>query len=126
MKGNIYNSGDYSDKAPEWYWRAGLHDSEIISVEMLDLDYDYKLRNPIRNSFTLNLNSKSALYDTSVKSISFFNYNILTPEVKLDGCYWLQDVLNYTDGKFVLDITITNCIRESVFTIRFDSAQVKK
>ena len=125
MRGNIYCSGDMSGKNPNWYWNTGLHDAEIISAEHLALPYNYKEKDPIRNSLKLCLNTSGALYNREIKSITFLNYKVLTPDVEVEKTYWLQDVLKYKNDKFVLDITITDCNRESIFTVIFDDAKVE-
>lgn len=102
----VYTSGDYSNKQPEWYRRNGLHDAKIIAAEFLELDPDYKSWNPVFNSLTLTMDLKQALYDMTVKKLTFCNCKILTPDIKIDGFYWLQDVLTYENDRFALNITV--------------------
>ena len=38
-----------------------------------------------RNLLKLKIDSKGAIYDTSVKEIHFYNYKILTPDISLEN-----------------------------------------
>lgn len=126
MKENVYHSGDMSTKSPAWYWTGGLHDAQIVSVEQLQLPYDYKERNPIRNSMKLLLDSSQALHDTTIKSITLLNYKVMTSDIELKNCYWLQDVLTFENGKYILNITVTDCRKHDIFTVGFENAIVER
>lgn len=109
---------------PDWYWIHGLHDAEIISYEVVELEYDYTDRNPKRNYLQLNLNAKHAMYDTSITAIRFYNYKCdnLT---ELANSYWLEDELQEVNNKFILKISFTKLggnFPEVV--IKFDDAEV--
>ncbi len=81
MKKNDFSVSDEKPKLPEWYWHRGLHDAKIVRIEKLELPYDYKQRIPIRNCFVVHMDSKQAMFDTSVREIRLFNYKILTAEL---------------------------------------------
>lgn len=126
-----FSSGDLSGKNPDWYWRAGLHDAQILRVAYLDLEYDYRARNPIRNALVLHLDASQAMFDTDVTAIELQNYKILLDESSkggyaddgIVGCYWMQDVLTWENGKYILNIIL---LGEDDFhlTVQFDSALV--
>ena len=126
MGGRNYASGSLSGKAPEWYWRRGLHDAQILTADALELDYDYRQRNPVRNCFRLQLDAAGALFDREVRTISFYNYRILRP-APLEGAFWMGDFLRRDGQRYVLDITVTDLDQEEfTFSIRFESAGVTR
>lgn len=126
MKENIYRSENLCEKSPDWYWKNGLHDAEIITVEYVQLAYDYKEKHPIRNSMKLFLNASQSLYDMNIKSITFFNYKVMTFDFELENCYWLQDTLSFDNRKYTLNITITDGRSPRIFTVKFDNATVER
>ena len=128
-----FHSGDYSGRNPDWYWKLGLHDAEILRSEQLEYPYDWKERNPVRNCLSIYLKASGALFDTGVKAIHLQNYKILRDDShlggyedgKLDGCYWMQDILTYENDAYILEIT---ALGEDDFkvTIRFENAIVDR
>ncbi|MPM91192.1 hypothetical protein SDC9_138319 [bioreactor metagenome] len=122
--GTIYHSGDYSDKQPDWYWVQGLHDSKIINAQYYELDYDYKRKKVNKNTLCLDIDSSSALSDTTVKSISFINCKF-NSNVDLSGCIWFADKLFFENEKYRLALTFTDCEREDTVNIIFDIASVE-
>ena len=126
-----FSSGDHSCQDPEWYWKAGLHDAEVIRVDKLVHDYDYRLAVPHRNSLVIQLNASSALFDTKVTSIALKNYKILRddspmggyPDSGIVGCYWMQDVLSWENGKYRLEITLLG-EDDFRFDVQFEEATV--
>lgn len=112
------------DNLPKWYWSKGLHDAKIESYDVVELDYNYKLKNPKRNYLQINVNSKNAMYDTSVVAIKFYNFKCdnLTD---LTNSYWLEDKLNVTNDKFMLNISLTKLNGQfPEIIITFDDAEV--
>ena len=131
MKKKDFSVSDEKPKLPEWYWNRGLHDAKIVRIEKLELPYDYKQRTPIRNCFVCHLDSKQALFDTSVQEIRLFNYKILTAELSspdIEGTYWITDQLTEENEKYVLQVELRNCGRNSTYSfilkIRFESAEI--
>lgn len=113
-----------NNTTPPWYWTNGLHDAQITSFDVVKLDYDYTLKNPIRNYLQLNLNSKNALFDTSIKAIRFYNFKCDNLN-EFNKTYWLSDELNKVDGKFILKISLTKLNGEFPdVEIKFDDAEV--
>ena len=117
---------------PDWYWVRGLHDAQIVSVDELELPYDYKLRNPTRNVFVIRLDSAQALFDRSVKEIKLYNYKILTAGASssdLLKVWWLSDSLIKENDKFYLSISLQRCghkIEDFDFAIQFSFAEVTR
>ena len=131
MKKNDLSVSDEKPKLPEWYWNRGLHDAKIVRIEKLELPYDYKQRIPTRNCFVFHLDSKQAMFDTSVREIRLFNYKILTADLSstdVEGTYWITDQLTEENGKYVLQVELQNCGKNSrcnfLFKIRFESAEI--
>lgn len=101
-----------------------------MSVDQLELPYDYKMKNPVRNCLVLHINSKGAMYDTKVKEIRLYNYKILS-SVKIVGenlrWWWLSDRLEMEDDKYVLKISLQNpedFPEEFDFSVKFEKAEV--
>ena len=131
MKKNDLSVSDEKPKLPEWYWNRGLHDAKIVRIEKLELPYDYKQRIPTRNCFVVHMDSKQAMFDTSVREIRLFNYKILTAELSspdIEGTSWITDQLTEENGKYVLQVELQNCGRNSTYNfilkIRFESAEI--
>ena len=131
MKKNDLSVSDEKPKLPEWYWHRGLQDAKIVRIEKLELPYDYKQRIPTRNCFVVHMDSKQAMFDTSVREIRLFNYKILTAELSssdIEGTYWITDQLTEENGKYVLQVELRNCRRKSTYNfilkIRFESAEI--
>ena len=128
-----YASGDHSGQNPLWYWTRGLHDALILRTEAIDLSYDHTQRNPGRNCFQIHLDASRAMFDTSIRCIKFFNYKILLDDSSfggyedggINGCYWMQDILKYENGKYVLELTALG-EDDFKFIILFDDAQVER
>ena len=131
MKKNDLSVSDEKPKLPEWYWHRGLHDAKIVRIEKLELPYDYKQRIPTRNCFVVHMDSKQAMFDTSVREIRLFNYKILTADLSspdIEGTYWITDQLTEENGKYVLQVELQKCGRNSTYNfilkIRFESAEI--
>ena len=110
---------------PHWYWHRGLHDARILTTEEIELPYDYTQRDPVRNCFRIHLDASQAMFDTTVKSISLFNYKILRDDTAggLAGCYWKQDTLEFRNGKYRLELSVLGK-SDLRFVIRFGHAEV--
>ena len=134
MATKIYSTS-YPENPPEWYWTKGLHDAGITEVESFEFPFDYnkfigQKSKYDRNLLKLKIDSKGAIYDTSVKEIHFYNYKILTPDISLENrkiIWWLADRLIANDNNFVLEIDIQdfNAYPEDfTFKIKFERIEV--
>ena len=131
MQVRSFSSGDLSGKNPDWYWKAGLHDAKLVRAEYLEFEYDYRLKNTVRNALVLHLDAAQAMFDTGITTIELHNYKILLdessiggyPDDGIAGCYWMQDILTWEDGKYILDIILLG-EDDFHFTVRFENAMV--
>ena len=131
----IKYSSSHPEDPPEWYWVGGLHDAGITGAETFEFPFDYNKFNGQKSKYNRNLlkltiDSKSALYDTSVHEIRFYNYQILTPDISLENrktIWWLSDRLIENDNDFVLEIDLQDFDsypEDFTFKIRFERAEV--
>lgn len=68
----------------------GLSDAEIIGIKKEDYQYDYRKKNPIRNSLTIVLDAKSAMCSTFVKEIILYNYKIIDGKIDFINAWWFS------------------------------------
>ena len=97
------------------------------------MPYDYRQRPQTRNCFVFHLDSNQALFDTSVREIRLFKYKVLTSDFSdsnIEGTYWISDKLTEENGKYVLQIELQNCEKNSrynfLFKIRFESVEIQR
>ena len=129
MTARVFSSGDRSGQNPHWYWRKGLHDAEITHVDIKENPMDFRQR----TSLILHLDSSQAMFDTNVTAIELRNFKILLDESSFGGysdsgicgCYWMQDVLTWDKGKYILNIALLG-EDDFHFVIRFEDAQVHR
>ncbi|MBQ4598749.1 MAG: hypothetical protein IJB19_02445 [Clostridia bacterium] len=85
-----------------------------------------------RNHFTLKINAKGALYDTTVKEIHFFNYEVLSQEISLKNrnrVWWLSDRLTDHGDHYILEIDLQDFDsdpEEFTFIIKFEQIKVDR
>ena len=127
----------HPENLPEWYWVNGLHDAGIVEVEAFDFPFDYNKFVGEKNSYDRNLlvlkiNAQSALYDTSVREIHFYNYKVLTPDISLEGrkaIWWLTDRLTVNENYYTIEIDLQDFDaypEDFTFKIKFEKAEVKR
>ena len=127
METKVYSTG-YPENPPEWYWTRGLHVACIKAVESFEFLFDYNNYN--RNLLKLIIDSKGAIYDTSVKEIRFYNYKILTSDFSLDNrktIWWLSDRLIENGDNYILEIDLQDLDsypEEFTFKIKFEQVEV--
>ena len=127
MKARLFHSGDCSGRNPGWYWTRGLHDAKITRVEIRENPGDYRNRNRL----ILHLDTSQAMFDTAITAIELHNYKILLdespiggyPDTGIRGCYWMQDVLSWENGKYILDMILLG-EDDFHFRVRFEDALV--
>ncbi|MDO4154363.1 MAG: hypothetical protein Q4E21_05870 [Clostridia bacterium] len=127
----------HSENTPDWYWRAGLHDACITSVETYEFPFDYnkyikeKNKNN-RNLLEMKIDSSGALGDCTVTDIRLFNYKILSNNIALHGrdkIWWLSDRLTANKDHFVLEIDLQDFDshpEDFTFIIQFERAEVDR
>lgn len=129
MNSRVFHSGDRSGKNPDWYWKKGLHDAQVTHVEIKENPTDYRHR----NSLILHLDASQAMFDTGITAMELRNYKILLDESSIGGypdggivgCYWMQDVLTWEKGKYILDILLLG-EDDFHFIVRFEEALVHR
>lgn len=124
------NSECYS-QLPEWYWKSGLHDAEILSVSQLELAPDWKSKNPNYNCFEICLNSSGALFEKDIKKIQLYNYKLKSNPIDtslLKQLWWMSDTLTkISDSRYNLNIIIEEVNGHRLFIdIDFETAEVER
>ena len=103
----------------------GLSDAEIIEIKETTYQYNYKQRNPIRNSLQIIFDSKSAMVSTNVKSIIFYNYKIICENSSFVHSWWFDSDFIDINGKKGLKISFRHSksvISETI--ILFDELKI--
>ena len=130
-------SSSYPENPPEWYWVRALHDACIVGVEMFEFPFDYnkfiqEKDKYNRNLLTLKIDASSAMFDTSVREIRFFNYKILTDEISLaerKEFWWKADRLVDQGDHYTLEIDLQDLRfdhKEFTCKIKFERAEVDR
>ena len=111
---------------PVWYWKNGLHDAVIKNISFVSLNYDFTLKNPIRNYILIELDSNNALFERSIKSIKFFNAKLLSGINEYCGWWWVSDTLEMKKMKYVLEINLATKGQKDKVIINFDDDEVAR
>ena len=128
---------EYYAQFPDWYWKYGLHDAEILSVCELELAPNWKEKHPKRNCLEVLLNSKNALNETNINKISLYNYVITgmkmnaTDPITLEefrGVYWLGDSIEQVEeGKYLLEIECTDSHSNLMYlSVKFEIPEIER
>ena len=90
---------------PAWYWERGLHDAQLLSAELQD------------DTLTLRLDSRGAMFDSTVTQISFLGARLKTPLPQPDrqtNVYWLSDTLTTLPfDQWKLEISLQTFVRRN-------------
>ena len=87
---------------PEWYWKHGLHDANIISATKKESGW-----NPTDNCLILKIDCDGALFEADITEIRFYNYKIKTSDFDislLNGGWWLSDEIVTKGDHYLLDL----------------------
>ena len=88
---------------PEWYWSRGLHDAIVKSVHLKEFSFNPRDKNQIRNSLIIEVDSRCAMYDTTICTIRFININKKALDNRelssLIGSWWIKDDLSFCQNK---------------------------
>ncbi len=125
------NASDGPYQLADWYWKSGLHDAKILSINELQLTPDYKEKRPKRNCLELYLDCQQALYERNIKKICFYNYKLKTYDVDLmqfDHRWWIHDTIQQLDnGHYLLEIEVEYKARKQIqFVIEFEFAETER
>ena len=112
---------------PDWYWKKGLHDAQILYTEELQLPYDYINRVSECTAFRFYINSRKAIFENKIKSITLYNYKIFSESYDLKNVYWLSDILTKQSSGYVLEILFYSLEDRDEFTfmISFETAEIE-
>ena len=108
---------------PAWYWSRGLHDAQLLATELQD------------DTLTLRLDSRGAMFDSTVTQISFLGARLKTPLPTPDrqtNVYWLDDTLTALPfGQWKLEISLQTLSRpnktaNTALTVIFSAAIVTR
>lgn len=119
---------EYYNQLPDWYWKRGLHDAQIVSVSESILTPNYKEKNPKYNCLEIKLDSEGALYETDIKKICLYNYKIRTQIDISKKIWWMSDTIQLLDnGKYLLEIEYVT-IKEDhkQFVIEFEIPEIER
>lgn len=116
---------------PDWYWKHGLHDAELLSVSKLEFEPDYRMKPCKRNCFEMDLDSKGAIYEQDIQKIALYNYKIKTLELDLNSykkLWWMGDDIKELDNKkYLSEIEFESDNRERItFIIEFEFAEITR
>ena len=122
---------EYYSQFPDWYWKYGLHDAEILSVSEAELIPDYKDKSPKRNCLEICLDSRNALYERDIEKIRLYNYKIKTLcfDIKsLEKTWWMGDSLEkQKNGHYLSEIEVENANGERTeLSVSFELAEVMR
>lgn len=106
------------------YWESGLHDAYIEKAERgFCKDYGKKY-------LKFFIDASGAVYDQSVKSITFFNYKLLKGNYNASKSFWMSDELKKQDGKYILEIDLVSFnykndeVKNNKLIIEFENMEV--
>ena len=127
----------YYAQFPDWYWKNGLHDADILSVHELELVPNWKEKHLRRNCLEFLLNGKNALFETNIKRISLYNFRIVdmkinaTEPITLEAfrdVYWLGDSIEQLeDGKYLLEIECTDSHSNLMYlSVMFEIPEIER
>ena len=111
---------------PNWYWKKGLHDAKITGWQFENFDYDYSQRNPIRNCITVELDSRMALFDTTLKTIKFVNAKIIQGDTQCVNWFWKDDIVQKTYKGYEIEITLTPYPSTKKMKIAFENIIIER
>ncbi len=80
------------------YWYSGLHDAYVKKAER---GFDDRTECKYLKLF---IDADGAIYDTSVESITFYNYKIKKGNYNLTGAFWMSDTLKKDGNKYIMEI----------------------
>ena len=116
---------------PAWYWKYGLHDAEILEVSELGDGIDKKRGKYYKNCLVLTFDSSGAIYETDIKKIIFYNYEVKmsnAPLSQLSKTWWMGDTIErLSNGNYLLnfEVSLENNDRLNFF-MEFEYVQVER
>lgn len=112
------------DQYPDWYWKNGLHDAQIIEKVFLDYNNDLLRDKKKQNCIELRIDSRGSMFDTAVKCLRFYNFKEISGHTNIEGCWWVDDSLRKIENKYMLEIILLKNKKTDKYVIRFESCEV--
>lgn len=122
---------DSLKKLPAWYWKRGIHDAEILDVWERETGFDKTRGKRYRNCLVFSLDSSGAIYETDIKKIIFYNYEVRmsnAPISRLSKTWWMGDTIEQlSNGNYLLnfEVSLENNDRLN-FSMEFEYADVER
>lgn len=111
---------------PDWYWIGGLHDALLLGKQPCPVAEEPMPEGCkfLHNCLELQLDAAQAMFDRRITALKFYNFKELTPEVSLDGCWWVSDRLTQAGGKYCLEVQLRHRTGLRQYQIRFEVCRV--
>lgn len=106
---------------PEWYWRYGLHDAQILEVNM----YNEEKKSNRAKYLELKLEAEQS-YTPEISTIIFEDYRILSGDTNIKGSWWMSDKLKKVWGGYVLKIITQNENKQKQLSLWCKGIKVSK
>ena len=123
---------DSLKKLPVWYWKRGIHDAEILDVWERETGFDKTRGKRYRTCLVLSLDSSGAIYETDIKKIIFYNYEVKVSNAPisqlLPKTWWMGDTIEQlSNGNYLLnfEVSLENNDRLN-FSMEFEYADVER
>ena len=100
----------------------GLHDAVVLKSQIINFNEG----EPFKNCLILEIDASHAMFDTSVKTIKFYNFTI-NYNVSLDYIWWLGDELEVlSPNSYKLTLNFGNFLDDNSLVICFEHAEVER
>lgn len=118
------------DQIPDWYWKGGLHDAQVLSITESLLPIDWKSKDPLRNCLEIGLSCRYAMFERNITKIKLFNYKLSLPlpVLSYDSVWWISDAISMNaNGLCHLEIELVSGRKNKIFLkIDFESAEIER
>ena len=129
---NLQAFKEFKKKLPAWYWKRGIHDAEILDVWERETGFDKTRGKRYRNCLVFSLDSSGAIYETDIKKIIFYNYEVKVSNAPisqlLPKTWWMGDTIEQlSNGNYLLnfEVSLENDNRLN-FSMEFEYVQVER
>lgn len=121
----------YYRSFPDWYWKKGLHDAEVLSITETELNPDCSLPNPKYNCLEICLDAEGTMFEQDIRKIRFYNYKIKECDVPFsrpEKLWWMHDDLTQiSDKRYMSEIEFENAKgRRKKLIITYEIAEVER
>ena len=121
----------YYRSFPDWYWKKGLHDAEVLSITETKLNPDWKSSRPKYNCLEICLDAEGAMFEQDIRKICFYNYKIKECDIPFEdlGKLWWtgDDLTQISDKRYMSEIEFENVKgRRKRLVITYEIAEVER